>query len=572
MASQSSASARYTEESVDNKFPSWNGEWSRWTEYKLRVELRADSLKEDERALLGPRLAGNLVGRAFDSIIDIDKEKLRQQDGWKFLLTFLEGTQGKEKIDLLGDVFTDFFLKKEVFRKDGEELSEYEPRFRQLLRRLETTLAESGADGKIPSEVFGWYLLNMYMRMDPSDVANVRGKAESYKLKDITAALHKMWSGGGLAAKDQDLKKRRRETGHALVLEDDVSYEEASIFHEREEEEESYDTAEMEELSSWYQESLTAFLEEPNDPEVLASFRDARRALDQAKVARGFYPVSNPNNRSQTFSGSKGRGKGKGKSKDGSNTNKICVRCGKRGHEAKNCYQRGRAEQSAAGSGGSGGKVGFVGMTQPVKMAVAETEPNENMCTPEMSQVWSTGEGNSFHRGKAVIDSGASDNVIGVHTMQELVEVYEKLGLNFEDEVSIDRSMHKQFVYGSDHSSSALGLSKMNTGLLGHEVNIETHMIEGSTPFLLSAKFLYEMRATINFHTGVAQFAALSDQHFQLERGPGNHLMVPITHFGGMQKEISDLQCEPDPSVNALSAETSAGHVATVQGGTTPDS
>ena len=563
-----------SEETVDHKFPSWNGEWSRWSEYKLRVELRADSLKEDERALLGPRLAGNLVGRAFDSIIDIDKEKLRQQDGWKFLLTFLEGTQGKEKIDLLGDVFSDFFLKKDVFRKEGEELSEYEPRFRQLLRRLETTLAESGAEGKIPSEVFGWYLLNMYMRMDPSDVANVRGKAESYKLKDITSALHKMWSGGGLAAKDQDMKKRRRETGHALVLEDDKSYDEASNPYEHEDDDDYYDAAEMEELNHWYQESLTAFLEEPNDPEVLASFRDARRALDQAKVARGFYPVSNPNSRKGSFSGGKGRGKGKGKYKsaDNSSANKICVRCGKRGHEAKNCYQRGRSEQSSTGSNVSGGKVGFVGMAQSLTTIDEEFEPNENECTPEINQVWSADQGHSFHRGKAVIDSGASDNVIGVNTMQELVEIYEKLGLDFEDEVSIDRSMHKQFVYGSDHTSSALGLSKMNTGLLGHEVNIETHMIEGSTPFLLSAKFLYEMRATINFHTGVAQFAALSDQHFQLERGPGNHLMVPITHFGGMQDEIKEVQCEPDPSVNALSAENPAGHVATVQGGALPDS
>ena len=106
-------------------------------------------------------------------------------------------------------------------------------------------------------------------------------------------------------------------------------------------------------------------------------------------------------------------------------------------------------------------------MAQSLTTIDEEFEPNENECTPETNQVWSADQGHSFHRGKAVIDSGASDNVIGVNTMQELVEIYEKLGLDFEDEVSIDRSMHKQFVYGSDHTSSASGLVQDEHWLAG---------------------------------------------------------------------------------------------------------
>jgi hypothetical protein len=112
------------EDSVDFKYPTWDGDWNKWTDYQLRVELRADGLKEDDQKLLGPRLASNLTGKAFDSLAEIDREKLRQPDGWQYFLRFLEKTRGREKVDLLGDAFNEFFVRKEVYRKDGEELSE----------------------------------------------------------------------------------------------------------------------------------------------------------------------------------------------------------------------------------------------------------------------------------------------------------------------------------------------------------------------------------------------------------------------------------------------------------------
>ena len=52
-------------------------------------------------------------------------------------------------------------------------------------------------------------------------------------------------------------------------------------------------------------------------------------------------------------------------------------------------------------------------------------------------------------------------------------------------------------------------------------------MVEGVTPFLLSAKLLYDMDATINFRKGIAVFRKLSDQQFLLERSSSNHLLLP---------------------------------------------
>ena len=82
---------------VDPKFPSWNGDWTSFTDYTLRVELRADSTKEEDLPHLGPRLANNLTGRAFDSLGDADRSELRKKEGWQYLLRHLEKTRGKTK-------------------------------------------------------------------------------------------------------------------------------------------------------------------------------------------------------------------------------------------------------------------------------------------------------------------------------------------------------------------------------------------------------------------------------------------------------------------------------------------
>ena len=192
------------------KYPTWD----RWLDYHLRVELRADGMKQEELPFLGPRLASNLSGRAFDAISDIEREKLRKEEGWKYLLDFF----AKEKVDLLGDAFNEFFVKRSIYRKDGEEFVGYEPPFKMLIRKLEKALKEPGSQGQIPSELFGWYLLNSYMRMEPSDVANVRERAESYKLDHVISALQKMWSGGGLAAKDQESKMKKKKNAASPAL------------------------------------------------------------------------------------------------------------------------------------------------------------------------------------------------------------------------------------------------------------------------------------------------------------------------------------------------------------------
>ena len=174
------------------------------------MELKADATKKEDLPQLDPRPANNLLGKAFDAIANLDREALKKEDGWAYLLKHLEATRGKTKVDLLGDAFTELFIKKDVYRREGEELSDYESRFRILVCKAEKALTAVSSSNRMPSEVFGWFLLNIYMKLDPSDTANVKAKAASYALADVLSALNTMWSGGSLAQRDAELRRRRK--------------------------------------------------------------------------------------------------------------------------------------------------------------------------------------------------------------------------------------------------------------------------------------------------------------------------------------------------------------------------
>ena len=543
---------------VDPKLPTWNGDWLTFQDYVLRVELRADATKKDELTLLGPKLASNLTSRAFDVLSEIDREKLREEKGWTYLLNFLEESRGKAKVDVLGDLFTEFFLNKTSHRRDGEDLNDYEPRFRQLVRRLEKAVKETGSSNQLPTELFGWFLLNVYMRLDASDTANVRGRAETYKLEDVFAALKKMWSGGGLSLRDQERKKK---TTQAYMV-DEPEFEEPSALLGTDGDEDSEGVEEIAEATGWFQEALEALVEEPAEAMVEANFRDARKALDQARTARGFYPVKNPNLR-----GAKGAGKSRGITRESEHQDKTCYRCGKKGHISRSCPQQ---PNNRDGGVRPAGKIGFVGFTaeelsKPERNFAGHAE--EEIQKPEQTfDAWvcmaTTDEqipGSIFGQqlsnmsGYAIVDSGASDNIVGIKTLEELADQLESLDFSAEREITVDHNQKKRFTFGNDQSDSALGKAYITTRIFGHEIEIEAHVVEGHTPFLLSAKFLADMNATINFRTGVAVFQKLGSSMYRLKRTPGNHLIIPLTAFAGHRKVFEDLVIlEPDPSVQSL--------------------
>ena len=99
-------------------------------------------------------------------------------------------TRGKTKVDLLGDAFAEFFLRKDAYRKEGEEINDFETRYGALVRKSKT-LAAVRSEGKISSRrCMGGFFVNAFMKLEASGTANARGTSMSCKLEDALHALH----------------------------------------------------------------------------------------------------------------------------------------------------------------------------------------------------------------------------------------------------------------------------------------------------------------------------------------------------------------------------------------------
>ena len=204
---------------VNPKLPSWDGLWSKWQSYRLSVELEMDGTSKEDLERLAPRLVRNLTGRAWDSITEIDRSKLKGESGVNYMLEFLEAKRGKLKVDTLGDALSSYFQSSKVARQDGESWSDYEVRHDQYVREINKALREVGSSAIVPPEIYGWFLLHQYMRLEPSDVATVKSVANGYKLDEIYGAMRKLWNGDTLVVKDAERKKRHA-TKVMMVRED----------------------------------------------------------------------------------------------------------------------------------------------------------------------------------------------------------------------------------------------------------------------------------------------------------------------------------------------------------------
>lgn len=117
----------------------------------------------------------------------------------------------------------------------------------------------------------------------------------------------------------------------------------------------------------------------------------------------------------------------------------------------------------------------------------------------------------------------------------------------------MDRRIHKKFIYGSDHSSSSLGLVQFQAGILGKEIKISA--LEGNTPLLLSSQFLFEYKVAVNFRSGTAVFKEISNDPVQLERAAGGHLILPVIAFAGNHAVLEKLRIDGQDDVTTEVSE-----------------
>ena len=260
---------------------------------------------------LAPKLTRNLVGKAWEACTEIDREKLRKKDGLDYLLGYLRQKRGKQQVDILGEAFEKYFQSPEVVRRDKDSLNDYEHRLAAFTRDIQRALNELGSCGQVFSEIYGWFLLNKHVRLEPSDIATFKSQTASYKLPDVLQALQKMWGGESLVARDQERHASGKSKACLAMDDDDEDADSELVWYEEAKPGAESLGESLEENEAWLEEAFAAFTEQPQDASILANFqdakkafyKDARRALDQSRINRGFYP------------GSKAKGKGSKKGK-----------------------------------------------------------------------------------------------------------------------------------------------------------------------------------------------------------------------------------------------------------------
>jgi len=570
---------------INPKLPTWDGTWGSWADYKLQVELEIDSTSTDDLERLGPKLVRNLTGKAWEAITDIDRKKLKHKEGVSYLLTYLAEKRGRQKVDLLGEALGAYFQKPDVSRRDGEPWSDYETRHDAYIREINKALREIGSSTTVPTEIFGWFMLHQFLKLEPSDVATIKSVAATYKLEDIYTAMRRLWGGEALPLRDAERKKAKMTKTFMVDNPDDrmttAWFNDPNAEDADQDENEPND--EEEDVQLLYEAALDALEQEPTNPTVLANFQEAkkmryteaRKALTRARTSRGFYPQSG------TRRNESGR---PGSSSSGGTFTGRCMRCGKVGHKARDCRQQ--SDRPQGRSQDSRGAVGFVGFCAAVR------EESEDQCpllleedldhvlwepsgeasvlvvqtVPEEQDTMSPFIGAAFQDTamlKAVIDCGASESIVGDCMLQDYCEELERLGFDTEQEVMVDRDVRRNFLFGNSATSTALGLAKVTAGVCGNEVPLDLHVVKGDTPFLLSSRWLYDQEAVINFKTGKASFPKLSKNQIQLERAPSFHLLLPLTAFEGNGEVLQAMfvpENHEDGKVRELSSSTVAPH------------
>ena len=192
---------------INPKLPTWNGDWKTFSDFRFACLLELDGCKTDEKSLLENRLVRNLTDRAWECVLDIDREALRKADGVEYLLKFLKERRGKQEVDLLGDSLQQYFQNPDCFRKEGENLNDFEQRHGAYIRDITKAMVENGCTNTVPSEIYGWFAINKLFRLDATDIAMVKAQTASYKLDDVLIAMRKMWGGDSLSKRDAEKRK-----------------------------------------------------------------------------------------------------------------------------------------------------------------------------------------------------------------------------------------------------------------------------------------------------------------------------------------------------------------------------
>ena len=307
---------------------------------------------------------------------------------------------------------------------------------------------------------------------------------------------------------------------------------------------------------------LAAGLEE-EDPELAAaagafgsaarSFAEARSLLNEVKEARGYYPVagiaaapafkgpggkisgSSKGKSSTPFGKGRGRGSGKGagpnprpaasarpapagkKGGKGKDRPPVCLLCGRPGHRAENCPNRGQEGTEANKKRAFGSFAGMLADEAPPPPA--PWTPHDPAATNEDDSEY-IGFQLSDCEGYGILDGGASASVGGINQVQNVVDQSGYFDL---------QSRAKGFTFaGGEHADAKVQVELPTTV---SEMPAKVYVVDKPSPILLGLDFLRTYKIVVDYDTNTAYSKVLNSE-VPVVTLASSHLALPLGPAG----------------------------------------
>ena len=280
------------------------------------------------------------------------------------------------------------------------------------------------------------------------------------------------------------------------------------------------------------EDDLNHIYEEEEIQEALATYQQVRKAIQEQKNNRGYY-------------GPGVSGKGLGKSSKGKTSIKFsskgtkvhvdllklrtkCARCGQVGHWAKECINepdaRAKNRAAASSTGTSSPKAGFFEVGEHTTMNVNDTYQVTLGQFIKKGQNRSSFVGLTTSSHVGIIDTAAQGGLIGRRALDRLGEELRKHRLK------VQWSTKQAQARGIGGEARVVGVVEIPVGIAGVNGLIEATVVEEDVPFLLSIKFLQQVKATISLSEQELHLGAFG-RSTKLQEMPTGHVAVDVLQF-----------------------------------------
>ena len=490
---------------LDNFVPTFSNVQKDYKEFRKRAEIYKKKMELGNRS---GEVIYNLVtmmqGKSWDLVEDMSLEQLSAPDAFEKLFQRLDAGFQYDPLTELPDDFEQFFVKLQ--RKGGQTLQDYMTEFTRAERRLQVTHQVD-----LPVKVRAWWFLRRSgITKEQRQLILTNVGTSGMTLEAIQKAM------SFILGQDSKLESSGRwskgKTDAFFQDEDDdwanYDYDDDAPAYYGDDDDGDNGPWVDDGQDYYYDESAPlasdshVFDVEEFD-EVYANYQEARGKLNQMRTARGFFPVvamvQGGPQQDFSYGGKKGKshGKGtKGKSKSkqmpkpkrpppdpkgraaaalGNGGRKLCLRCGRAGHLARNCPAQGDKKR---------------------KM---EEDDAVNMVEPlDDEKIYRIDEDEDETADDTAVQDGGAASVLGsCRQIRRYLTFLMEAGYDIHSIPVFN--CEKGFKYGNSMREITTKCLMLPMFLGGRRVDVLTYVIKGEAPILIGRPLLEKLGLTVDY-------------------------------------------------------------------------